>query len=69
VLDPFSRAVRGDRTPEIELIAQGESSTEPGGARMIDLARALLNGPNVDSLSADNENSRFRDEPQYTHAE
>jgi len=45
VLDLFSRAIRGDRTPEIELIAQSESSTEPGGAYMIDLVRALLNGP------------------------
>jgi hypothetical protein len=45
VLDLFSRAVRGDRTPEIELIAQSKSSTELGGAHMIDLARALLNGP------------------------
>lgn len=45
VLDWFSRAIRGDRTPEIELIAQSESSTEPGGSHMIDLVRALLNGP------------------------
>jgi len=45
VLDLFSRAVRGDWTPEIELIAQSVSSTEPEGAHMIDLARALLNGP------------------------
>jgi hypothetical protein len=45
VLDLFSRIVRGDRTPAIELIGQSESSTEPGGAHMIDLARALLNGP------------------------
>lgn len=45
VLDWFSRAIRGDRTPEIELIAQSESSTEPGGGKMIELARALLNGP------------------------
>ena len=45
VLDLFSRAVRGDRTPEIELIAQSTSSAEPGGGKMIDLARALSNGP------------------------
>jgi hypothetical protein len=43
----ITRAVRGDRTPEVELIAQSVSSTEPDGAR-IDLVRALLNGP-VDS--------------------
>ena len=44
-LDWFSRAIRGDRTPEIELIAQSISSVEPGGGQMIELARALLNGP------------------------
>jgi hypothetical protein len=47
-LDWFSRAIRGDRTPEIELIAQSKSSREPGGAHMIDLMRALLNGPAED---------------------
>lgn len=45
VLDLFSRAIKGDRTPEIELIAQSKGSREPDGAHMIDLARALLNGP------------------------
>jgi hypothetical protein len=45
VLNLLGRAVGGDRTPEMELIARSVSSTEPGGAHMIDLARALLNGP------------------------
>jgi hypothetical protein len=45
VLDLFSRALRRDGTPEIELIAQSISSVEPGGGQMIELARALLNGP------------------------
>jgi hypothetical protein len=45
VLDLLGGACRGDRTPEIELIARSISSTEPDGAHMIDLARALLNGP------------------------
>jgi hypothetical protein len=49
VLDLLGHAVRGDRTPEMELIAQSRSSQEPGGAQMIDLARALLNGPAEDS--------------------
>jgi len=44
VLTLLSRAVRGNRTPEMELIARSQSSTEPGGAHMIDLVRALLNG-------------------------
>lgn len=38
-------AVDGERTPEMELIARSVSSTEPGGAHMIDLTRALLNSP------------------------
>jgi hypothetical protein len=49
VLNLLSRAVRGDRTPEMELIARSQSSTEPGGAHMIDLVRALLNGPVEDA--------------------
>jgi hypothetical protein len=49
VLDLFSRSIRGERTPEMELISQSISSVEPGGAHMIDLARALLNGPRQDT--------------------
>jgi len=49
VLNLLSRAVRGDRTPEMELVARSVSSIEPGGAHMIDLARALLNGPVEDA--------------------
>jgi hypothetical protein len=45
VLELFARARDGDRTPEVELIARSVNSTEPDGAHMIDLARALLNGP------------------------
>ena len=41
----LGRAVRGDRTPEMELVAGSVSSTEPDGAHMIDLVRALLHGP------------------------
>ena len=41
----LGRALDGDRTPEMELIAQSVSSTEPDGAHMIELARALLNSP------------------------
>ena len=48
VLELFSRARDGDRSPEVELIAQSISSTEPGGGQMIDLARALLNSPYTD---------------------
>ena len=31
--------LRGDRTPEMELIVQAESSREPDGAHMVDPAR------------------------------
>ena len=48
VLELFSRARDGILTPEVELIAQSISSTEPGGGQMIDLARALLNSPFTD---------------------
>lgn len=50
--DLLSRALRDDRTPEIELIAQSVRSTEPGGGQMIDLARALLNTPTETSESS-----------------
>ena len=49
VLGLLGRALHGDRTPEMELISQSISSVEPGGAHMIDLARALLNGPTQDT--------------------
>lgn len=45
VLDLVARAGRGERAPEMELIAQSISSAEPGGGHMIDLVRAFLNGP------------------------
>jgi hypothetical protein len=44
-LDLLCHARHGDRTPEMELIARSISSTEPDGAHIIDLVRALLNGP------------------------
>jgi len=49
VLNLVARACRGDRTPEMALIAQSISSSDPGGAHMIELARALLNGPEEDT--------------------
>jgi hypothetical protein len=41
----LGRAVYGETTPEVQLIAQSVSSTEPGGGQLIDLARAILNSP------------------------
>jgi hypothetical protein len=54
VLDLLSRACRGDRTPEMELIAQSMRSIEPDGAHMLDLMRAFLNGPRRDTQTMPN---------------
>jgi len=43
--DLLAGSIRGPRTPEIELVAQSISSTEPGGGHLIDLSRAILNSP------------------------
>jgi hypothetical protein len=42
-LDLFKRACDGERTPDLELIAESISSIEPGGGHMLDMVRALLN--------------------------
>jgi hypothetical protein len=47
-LDLVARVCRGDRTPEVEFVAQSVSSTEPGGGHLVDLARAILNSPKQD---------------------
>jgi hypothetical protein len=49
IFEMLSRACSGDRSPETELLAQSISSTEPGGGRLLHLARALLNGPGQDA--------------------
>jgi hypothetical protein len=41
--DLFMRACNGERTPDMELVAQSIGSIEPGGAHMLDLLRGLLN--------------------------
>ncbi len=38
-------AAGGERSPQMELIARSVRSEEPGGGQLLDLARALLNGP------------------------
>jgi hypothetical protein len=45
ILNLFAAAVRGERSPQMELISRSVRSAEPGGGHMLDLARALLNGP------------------------
>ena len=42
-LDLFARACNGERTPEMELVAQSIGSIEPGGAHLLDLVRGVLN--------------------------
>jgi hypothetical protein len=49
LLDLLSRTVRGDRSLDLDLIARSVSSVEPDGAHMVDLMRALLNGPKQDT--------------------
>jgi hypothetical protein len=49
VEDLFRGACRRDATPEMKLIAQSISSSEPGGGNLIGLARAFLNGPKEDT--------------------
>ena len=41
ILDLMMVALAGGEAPEMELIAQSISSTEPGGAQMVDIARLL----------------------------
>jgi hypothetical protein len=36
---------RGERTRETDLVSRSISSTEPDGALLIDMARAILNSP------------------------
>ena len=45
VLGLLGTGSRGRPDPEMDLVARSISSTEPGGAHMIDLVRAMLNGP------------------------
>jgi|GEM_PF-2579231 len=45
VLKLFAAACCDQRSRETEMIARSVRSQEPGGGHMLDLARALLNGP------------------------
>jgi hypothetical protein len=45
VMNLFSAAARSERSPQIELVARSIGSEEPGGGHLLELARALLNGP------------------------
>ena len=40
-----ARAIYGNRAPDVDLLARSVNSTEPGGGRMLELARAILNSP------------------------
>ena len=35
-------AARGERTPELALVAESVSASEPGGGRLVELTRSLL---------------------------
>jgi hypothetical protein len=43
--DLVSRAVYGAKASDVELLARSVSSIEPGGGRMLELERAILNSP------------------------
>jgi len=49
------RVLAGDRTPEMELIAQSTSSFEPGGGHMLDIVRAFWPEPESDATDADSD--------------
>ena len=42
-LELFARACNGERTPDMELVAQSIGSIEPGGAHILDLVHGVLN--------------------------
>jgi len=45
LLNLFVAAVRGERSSETDLIARSVRPEEPDGSHMLELMRALLNGP------------------------
>src|ERR1700675_2747907 len=53
LLDLVLRVLNGERTPEMELIAQSTSSIEPGGGHMLDIVRAFWPEPEADTTNAD----------------
>jgi hypothetical protein len=42
ILDLMMASLNGGQVPEMEMIVQSVSSTEPGGACMVDMARLLF---------------------------
>src|SRR5271165_2044118 len=49
------RVLAGDRTPEMELIAQSTSCFEPGGGHMLDIVRAFWPEPKRDAPDEDSD--------------
>jgi hypothetical protein len=49
------RVLAGERTPEMELIAQSTSSFEPGGGHMLDIVRAFWPEPKEDATDEDSD--------------
>jgi hypothetical protein len=45
VIDVYRDALDKPETPTARLIAESVSAIEPGGGRLIELARAILNSP------------------------
>lgn len=45
IMHLFAAALRGERSPQIELVSRSVRSEEPDGGHLLDLMRALLNSP------------------------
>jgi hypothetical protein len=55
LFDLVLRVLRGDRTPEMELVAKSISSFEPGGGHMLDIVRAFWPRSEADATDADSD--------------
>jgi hypothetical protein len=51
ILNLFNAAIRGVHSHEADLIRRSVRSEEPGGAHLIDVVRAVLQGPGTRSCS------------------
>jgi hypothetical protein len=49
VLDLVLRASRGERTPEIMLVAESVGYTDPSGGHLLDIVQALWEEPGEDA--------------------
>ncbi len=55
LFDLALRALRGNHSPEMELITQSINSFEPGGSRLLDIVRAFWPRSEADATDADSD--------------